>query len=237
MTSDTTLILTGLTCGETYTIKVKALDGKFASGIQTVVKTLEAPQNVVAKSDNLGEITVTWGSVTNAEKYYVYYGTISNPTSYKTTSDTTLTLTGLTCGETYTIKVKALDGKFASGIQTVVKTLEAPQNVEVEDFEMTGYKYLGEWYINGTVTWDAVDGADYYTIQIRKQDGTWQDYKKSYSLMKVTGTSVTLSQSDYTFNYINISQLPATVELRVVAHNTEHSVKAESTALQGTVTE
>jgi hypothetical protein len=57
--------------------------------------------------------------------------------------------------------------------------------------------------------------------------------------MKVTGTSVTLSQSDYSSNYISISQysLPATVELRVVAHNTEHSVKAESTALQGTVTE
>lgn len=236
--------LTGLTCGETYDFRVTPIkeDAIFTGKAEVSVEiyVLPAPQNVVAKSDNLGEITVTWDSVTNAEEYYVYYGTTSNPTSYKTTSDTTLTLTGLTCGETYTIKVKALDGKFASGIQTVVKTLSAPQNVEVEDFEMTGYKSSGKWYINGTVSWDAVDGADYYTIQIRNaEDSTWTDYEKSYSLMKVTGTSVTLSQSDYYYNYIYISSysLPATVELRVVAHNTEHSVTVESTALEGTVTE
>jgi hypothetical protein len=241
--------LSGLTSGETYDFRVTPIkeDAIFTGKAEVSVEiyVLPAPQNVVAKSDNLGEITVTWDSVTNAEEYYVYYGTTSNPTSYKTTSDTTLTLTGLTCGETYTIKVKALDGKFASGIQTVVKTLEAPQNVEVENFEMTGYKSSGKWYINGTVCWDAVDGADYYTIQIRNAaDSTWTDYKSygsSYyaTVMKVTGTSVTLSQSDYSSNYIYISSslLPATVELRVVAHNTEHSVTVESTALEGTVTE
>ena len=236
--------LSGLTSGETYDFRVTPIkeDAIFTgkAEVSAEIYVLPAPQNVVAKSDNLGEITVTWDSVTNAEEYYVYYGTTSNSTSYKTTSNTTLTLTGLTCGETYTIKVKALDGKFASGIQTVVKTLEAPQNVEVENFEMTKGSYTWQYYINGTVCWEAVDGADYYTIQIRNaEDTTWKDYKKSYSLMKVTGTSVTLSQSDCTSNYISISQysLPATVELRVVAHNTEHSVKVESTALQGTVTE
>jgi hypothetical protein len=209
-----------------------------------------AAANLKATSSELAKAKITWNAINSISEYKLEYKKLSS-SSYttKTVKVNSYELTGLTCGESYDIRVTPInsDAVYCGTAETTVtvKTLSAPQNVEVEDFEMTKGSYTWQYYINGTVCWDAVDGADYYTIQIRNAaDSTWTDYKSygsSYyaTVMKVTGTSVTLSQSDYSSNYIYISSslLPATVELRVVAHNTEHSVTVESTALEGTVTE
>ena len=104
-----------LKAGKTYAFKVRALDdtkkitGKFSDALKTGTKTA-APVISKLTSEKSKNVKAVWGKVTGAKKYVVYTS-LDNETwkKAKTTTDTSITLTGLTGGKQIYVKVAAVN--------------------------------------------------------------------------------------------------------------------------------
>jgi chitodextrinase len=136
----------GLTCGTTYTLSVDAADAAGNRSPQTSVTAATAacptadtqaptaPTNVVVTGATQSSITLSWNAATDnvgVTGYEVYNGaTVSG-----TTSSLSYTVSGLSCGTTYTLAVDATDaagnrsGKTTASAATsacVVADTQAP---------------------------------------------------------------------------------------------------------------
>ncbi len=130
-----TTTITGLTNGTTYYFVVTAIDGTETGNSNEVSATptappLSAPTGVMASMGAVsGEIDISWGMVTGAVSYTVYYS--STPGVSKSIyegfvpgiASTSTTLTGLTPGATYYLVVTAYDGVTES-----VESMEVSAN-------------------------------------------------------------------------------------------------------------
>jgi hypothetical protein len=112
------------------------------------------------KTEN--SIGVSWLTVTGASKYAVYYGTANDSASAEKFPDTTtnlsLTVTGLSAGTTYYFWVRAVDayddeGVFSDSTQSKTK-ISAPQNVTLSSIDDTC----------ADLSWSASEGATSYTV-------------------------------------------------------------------------
>ena len=128
-------LITGLTQGATYNMRVKAKDGDgnvSASSHKLRVKTHcardkespAAPTGLVVSNISQVDLMLRWNSSTDnvgVVVYEVYNGDLL----VASTADTVALITGLGTGETYTITVKAKDavGNFAISEELVVSTL------------------------------------------------------------------------------------------------------------------
>jgi fibronectin type 3 domain-containing protein len=111
----TSATISGLDNGTIYYVWVKAKNAigvspysERASGTPSVLAVPpEAPNTPVISIGN-AQLTVSWTEVANTLEYEVYYGTSSTPaTLYETVSDLSISITGLTNGTLYYVRLKA----------------------------------------------------------------------------------------------------------------------------------
>jgi chitodextrinase len=146
----------GLTCGTTYTVALEAYDAAgnvsdkaFATGPATTqacagdTQPPTAPTNLVASSTTTTSVTLSWNaSLDNVgvAGYQVYRGT----TAVGSGTWTTYTVSGLTCGTTYTLSVDAYDAagnrstKAALTTSTSTCSSSAAQCADAQDNDADG---------------------------------------------------------------------------------------------------
>lgn len=122
-----------------------------------------APANFSAQANSSSQITLSWSAVSGATGYYVYelvggQATLINTVSSSTTS---LTVTGLTAGTTYSFEVAAYNSVGATASNWVqattpaaAATVTAPANVHATASSSTV----------AAVSWTAVSGATGYRV-------------------------------------------------------------------------
>ncbi len=159
-----------------YYYAVKSVDGESSSYHSTshfndickTVNYLAAP--VVKVKNNVGtSITVSWGKVSGAQKYYVYRkaGSATSWTKVKTTTSTSYTDKSVKNGTTYKYMVKAIDGKIVSGYKssgTSIKRLAAPTPSSVTSSK-SGI----------TFKWSKVTGASGYIVYRKTGSGSYEE--------------------------------------------------------------
>lgn len=216
--ANTSVTLTDLAPGQTYTISVKAvsgdrtqyLDSAWASAIATTGSSDNQPNPLVAPIPKVvgGSVTgtgfsITWTAVEHAASY-LYKIDDGAETEI---SETTVTLTDLTPGQTYTVAVKAVsddktqyrDSAWGSVTATTDSNAVPDPTPLTAPAPKADNASITE---NGfTVTWDAVEHAASYTYRI--DEGVKQS---------VSGTSVTItgliSDHTYTISVMAVSENP-----------------------------
>ena len=156
----------------TYTVRCVTADGKaYASGYDTAGKTFTAFANPKVSSvvNAATGVTVTWGKVSDAAKYRVFYKTGNGSwTKIADTASTSYTWTGAKSNTTYTFTVRCVtsDGKtFTSGYDTTgksIKYIATPQLSSVANVA-TGIQ----------LKWNAVSGASKYRVFYKTGNGNW----------------------------------------------------------------
>ena len=159
-----------------YYYAVKSVDGDSTSYHSTshfnstckTVNYLAAPV-VKVKNNTSTSITVSWGKVGGAQKYYVYRkaGSAKSWTKVKTTTSTSYTDKSVKNGTTYKYMVKAIDGKIVSGYKssgTSIKRLAAPTPSSVTSSK-SGI----------TFKWGKVTGASGYIVYRKTGSGSYEE--------------------------------------------------------------
>ena len=165
----------------TYTVRCISADGKsFTSGYDskgTTVKYVAAPEISKLESVN-GGVKISWGKVSGATKYRVYYKGRKGWTRMVDTTSTSYIDKDVSSGRNYTYTVRCIskDGKtFTSGYDSKgksVKYVAAPKISKVESV-----------YDGTKITWNKVTGAEKYRVYYKDRTG-WN------RLADTTGTSV-----------------------------------------------
>ena len=165
----------------TYTVRCISADGKsFTSGYDskgTTVKYIAAPEISKLESVN-GGVKISWGKVSGASKYRVYYKGSKGWTKMVDTTSTSYIDKDVSSGKNYTYTVRCIskDGKkFTSGYDSKgksVKYVAAPKISKVESV-----------YDGTKITWNKVMGAEKYRVYYKDRTG-WN------RLADTTGTSV-----------------------------------------------
>ena len=116
--TDTSFVLTDLTCGTSTTVEVDAVDGSgnrssraslFASTSACPdTQAPSTPTGLQATSITQTSLTLSWNAATD-NVGVTGYDVIRNGTKVATATGNSQSLTGLTCGATYTLGVEALD--------------------------------------------------------------------------------------------------------------------------------
>ena len=125
-TSNTTITTTGLSSNTTYSFRVKACNSAGCSDLTSCVAgtTIPAtPPNLRVTNTTSSSITWSWDAVSGAASYnfYVYNGgTCSTSRSSGSTSNTTITITGLSSSTAYSFKVKACNSGGCSDLSSCV---------------------------------------------------------------------------------------------------------------------
>ncbi len=168
--STTTNIITGLTSNTTYVIQIRAnhsnssLSSPYSSTISTSTK-LSTPTNLRTTAQTSTSISLAWDAVAGADGYTIQYcdGVGCTPDDIFTIasgSTTTNTFTGLTQGTEYVFQIRAthttasLNSSYSSTISS--ETILAPPS---------NFRATSQTAETLTLAWDAVAGADGYTIQ------------------------------------------------------------------------
>lgn len=118
-TASTSWASGGLTPGKTWYFRVQAVGANTYSGwsgTDSATTTISAP-SISASSNSMTQITASWGAVSGATSYSVYYANNSSFTGqvgYNTTS-TSRAFTGLNPGTTYYFRVYSLGANTNSG--------------------------------------------------------------------------------------------------------------------------
>ncbi|XP_067309533.1 uncharacterized protein fndc7rs1 [Pseudorasbora parva] len=128
--SSTSCNISRLACGQAYNVSVTAMSAD-CPGQRSEVRRVNtapcAPQNVSANVNCSSNIaTVTWGSSQGAELYSVTASSVNGLSANCTSASTSCDLSTLTCGESYTITVKAKSSNCCSGNSAPVQVQTAP---------------------------------------------------------------------------------------------------------------
>src|SRR6266508_1465460 len=130
-TAGTTYTFTGLSCGKSYSLGIDAYDAagnrsdvRFATVIASTgacsdAQAPTAPTNLTMSSRTATSISLTWSPSTD-NVGFVGYGGYKAGASVGTSSSTSYTVTGLSCGATYTIGVDAYDASGNRSSQSAV---------------------------------------------------------------------------------------------------------------------
>ncbi|GBU27051.1 hypothetical protein R84B8_00572 [Treponema sp. R8-4-B8] len=149
-------IISGLNNGTNYYVWIKAKNNIGVSGFSPVAngKPLGTPGMPVIISD-YNSLLVTWTAVAGAEHYEIYYGTDSPTTLATTTDGTSATITGLTNGTAYYVRLRV---KNANGVSDYGPSASGMpiDNIGV----ITVISGDGQL----SLSWSAVAGADKYEV-------------------------------------------------------------------------
>ncbi|MCD8124141.1 MAG: fibronectin type III domain-containing protein [Lachnospiraceae bacterium] len=201
--STTSFTDTSCPAGVTYTYTVKAYGTSLASGNtilsnadETGVSTKTNKFKPVLKSIKVTSSTsikITWKAVSGADSYRVFRKTSSGKwkTVQKSTTKTSYTDTGLTCGTTYTYTVRAYSGSESSSYDSTGLSLQAAPVAPT----LTSTVTKGKTSLQ--INWESVEGADGYRIYRKDSNGKW---KKLKTLKGVSYTDTTVTyKTNYTY--------------------------------------
>lgn len=125
----------------------------------TVVQELKVLKN------GYNSLKVAWKAVNNAEQYQVYRSKTGKTGSFaliRTTTGTTYTNTGITCGKTYYYKVRAVNGK-GKGVFSAVKSSKVrPATAKITSVPLGGNS--GPYDHAPKPIWEKVAGATGYQL-------------------------------------------------------------------------
>lgn len=197
----TPYVQAGLAAGTTYYYIVTAVNssGESAASAQASagtastppVPTLPAAPAGVTATGGTNQVTLTWGAVSDATSYNVYYATTGGVTKVNGTKITSATspavLSGLTAGSTYYCIITAVNsaGEGAASVQVAATTLAAVPTPTVPAAP-TGVTSVGGAN-QATITWPAVTGAASYNVY----------WSTSNGVTKTSGTKVAGVSSPY----------------------------------------
>ncbi len=197
----TPYIQVGLTANTTYYYVVTAVNsvGESAASAQASAVTAStlplptapnAPAGAIATGGTT-QVTLSWGAVSTATSYNVYYATTSGVTKSSGTKITNATTpavqTGLAAGTTYYYIVTAVNsaGEGAASVQISATTLPAVPSATAPAAP-TGVTAVGGT-TQTTISWPVVTGADSYNVYWSATNG----------VTKTSGTKVAGVTSPY----------------------------------------
>ncbi|XP_065133048.2 uncharacterized protein fndc7rs1 [Paramisgurnus dabryanus] len=128
--ASTSCVLSPLTCGQRYTITVRAVGTNYSSDasapvqIQTVPCT---PQNVLPTVDcGLNALVVSWTPSAGGQNYTATLRDTSGLSTTCQSSGSQCNITGLSCGQVYSVNVIASDNLCTSTPSTTASTQSVP---------------------------------------------------------------------------------------------------------------
>jgi len=155
--------------------------------------SLAAPKLNPVKINTNGSFTLSWNSVSNADKYKIYIKqTDGSYKLMKTTSATSFTTAVAAIGRTYSYKIKAVNSKY--NISSAFSNIEsAKYDNKLSSPNMSPVVINSDCSFK--LSWSAVSGADKYEIYLLGSNG-------KYNLMKTTtATSFTTAVATYGREY------------------------------------
>ncbi|XP_016396758.1 fibronectin-like [Sinocyclocheilus rhinocerous] len=184
-TNETGCDITNMACGQTCTVKVVA-EGRSCNSSEgtgsPVITGPCVPQNVSASvscSSNIA--SVTWGSSQGAELYTVTASSANGLSANCTSPSTSCDLSTLTCGESYTITVKAKGSNCSSGNS-------APVQVQAVPCTPSNVLPTVDCVTNAlVVSWTPGAGGQYYTATLQDSNGLSTTCQSTGSQCNVTG--------------------------------------------------
>ena len=194
--------VTGLAHGTTYHFNLQALNAGGASAAAQAQATLPGlipgPANITV-TRSAGTLTVSWDAISGAYRYWVdsfnHSDGYINGEHYKTTTSTSITLTGVNDSLNYLIRLSARGdfGRTAFSWSAPAGTLTspplAPASVSISRSGPTGPL---------AASWPAVVGAASYNVNISGDRGkTWARQADNH-----TGTTWTVNTIDADTDYI-----------------------------------
>ena len=153
----------------TYTVRCISADGKsFTSGYDskgTTVKYIAAPE--ISKLENVnGGVKISWGKVSGASKYRVYYKGSKGWTKMVDTTSTSYIDKDVSSGRNYTYTVRCITSdakKFTSGYNPTGKSVKYVATPKISKLEVT--------YDGVKLTWNKVAGAEKYRVYYKDAEG------------------------------------------------------------------
>ena len=207
-----------VTVGNSYTYRARAYwdhseqDRSFSNEVTITVTDTPAPTvapgGLSGSSSSTTSFVASWNSVTGATSYQLGYWSQAAGWQYRTTTSTSVTVSGLTAGTTYSLSVRAInDGgngpwSHSSGYPTVTtqseQTVTAPGTPSAPSVSTVDHDSL-------TVSWTDVTGATSYSVRYRVSGSN-----ASWSSTSTSSTSIT----------INSLSPSTTYEFQIQASNT-----------------
>ena len=177
-TSSTGTSWFGLACGTTYTVAVDAFDaaGNTSAPAQISVSTLPCsdtmspspPSGLLQTASTASSVSVAWQASTD-NVGVTGYDTFLDGASRGTVTPTSTTLSGLTCGTTYTVAIAARDAagnrSSQSSVSTATRACDMPPTVTI-----TGPSSSASVSGSVTITANASDDVGVAGVQF-KVDG------------------------------------------------------------------
>ena len=212
---NTTHYQTDITAGSDYEFRVRSETDE-GQGPWTMVKYVTETAIVIAAptvstSSTYTSITATWGSLSNAAFYDVQYRLNATPapawkshTAAVGITERTVTITGLTAGSSYQIRVRGKDGGNAGDWTTVTRAtlscdgLNPPSVVNVNAGTSDPMR----------VSWTSVTGVTGYRVRIRVGNVV------QHTSAILSGTTL---QYERTAAQLSSISLPATIQCSVQA--------------------
>ena len=153
----------------TYTVRCISADGKsFTSGYDskgTTLKYIAAPE--ISKLENVnGGVKISWGKVSGATKYRVYYKGSKGWTRMVDTTSTSYIDKDVSSGRNYTYTVRCITSdakKFTSGYNPTGKSVKYVATPKISKTEVT--------YDGVKLTWNKVAGAEKYRVYYKDAEG------------------------------------------------------------------
>jgi photosystem II stability/assembly factor-like uncharacterized protein/phosphodiesterase/alkaline phosphatase D-like protein len=229
--SATTIAVTGLASGTTYYYRVRSnnLSGSSSSSstISTLVKP-SAPNATVATSVSTTGFTANWDAVSGASSYKLDVSLndfISNLAGYDdlTVSSTSKAVAGLTSGNSYKFRVRALNASGASANSTSIAAITVPPSPVTSGASSISTNSF-------TANWTAASGASAYFLDVSTDNGFntflpgLENYPSSAVSQSITGLApgtayyyrvraANVSGTSVSSSNVNVSTLPVSPSL------------------------
>ena len=182
-TTSTSLVHKNVASGKSYTYTVRCISynaKSFTSGFDhkgTETTYIATPQISKLESVN-GGVKISWGKVSGATKYRVYYKGSKGWTKMVDTTSTSYTDKDVSSGRNYTYTVRCITSdakKFTSGYNPTGKSVKYVATPKISKLEVT--------YDGVKLTWNKVAGAEKYRVYYKDRNG-WT------KLADTTGTTM-----------------------------------------------
>ncbi len=187
----TSYTVSGLSAGTKYNVRVRAYKTNGSSTIYGAWKTGSvntAPSNMSGfklASRGVNSVKLSWTKNTSASGYQVgvYKGGKWVNYTVKGNGTTSYTVSGLSAGTKYSVRVRAYKTSGSSTIYGAWKT----GSVNTSPSNMTGFKLKSKTTSSMTLQWSKNSSATGYQLQIQK-NGKWV----SYTIKSAKTTSYTI---------------------------------------------